>query len=113
MKRITEPNKPARLTTHRVYDVVQRPLTIWGVERRLWMFGVLLGVATFNATGSLLAGSLVFLVLFAPVRLSTQRDSRFLSILSRNARYRARYDGGKYHPVRFIRQDHETARPAR
>jgi len=95
----TEARKPAGLTTHRVYDVVQRPLTIWGVDRRVWLLGALLGVATFNTTASLSAGALIFLSLYVPVRLATRTDSNFLLILARTARLKARYDGAKYTPI--------------
>ena len=31
-----------------VYKALHRPLTLWGVDRRLFFFALLLGAATFN-----------------------------------------------------------------
>jgi hypothetical protein len=41
-----------------VYKALHRPLTIWGVDRRLFFLALLLGAATFNLFYSFLAGLL-------------------------------------------------------
>ena len=43
-----------------VYKALHRPLTSWGVDRRLFFLSLLLGAATFNLFYSLLAGLLMF-----------------------------------------------------
>ena len=42
------------------YAALNRPLTVLGVERRLFLLGATLAVAVWNATASLMAGGLVF-----------------------------------------------------
>lgn len=88
----------AVLERHRVYHVLNRPLTIWGIERRQWLFAAMLGAATFNSTGSLVGGVLIFLLLYALVRGSTSRDPQLLLVIARAARYRRRYDAAKRVP---------------
>jgi Type IV secretory pathway, VirB3-like protein len=47
---------PDRPTYRPVYKALHRPLTIWGVDRRLFFMALLLGAATFNLFYSFLAG---------------------------------------------------------
>ena len=49
---------PDRPTYRPVYKALHRPLTIWGVDRRLFFLSLLLGAATFNLFYSFLAGLL-------------------------------------------------------
>ena len=51
-------------TTRVVYKALHRPLTLCGVERRLFFLALLLGAAAFNLFYSFLAGLLMFV---APV----------------------------------------------
>ena len=57
---------PDRPTYRPVYKALHRPLTICGVDRRLFFLALLLGAATFNLFYSFLAGLLMFL---RPVRV--------------------------------------------
>ena len=50
---------PDRPTYRPVYKALHRPLTIWGVDRRLFFLSLLLGAATFNLFYSFLAGLLM------------------------------------------------------
>ena len=49
-----------RPTSRPVCKALHRPLTIWGVDRRLFFLALLLGAATFNLFYSFLAGLLMF-----------------------------------------------------
>jgi hypothetical protein len=49
---------------HHVYNTLNRPLTLCGIDRRLFFVGLLLGAATFNLFYSLLAGLLVFALIY-------------------------------------------------
>ena len=51
---------PDRPTFRPVYKALHRPLTIWGVDRRLFFLALLLGAATFNLFYSFLAGLVMF-----------------------------------------------------
>jgi type IV secretory pathway TrbD component len=78
-----------------VYASVNRPLTIGGADRRLFFVSVVLGGTTFTFFGSLLAGLLMFLALYAAARLVTQRDPQLLRIVLRAAGMRPHYDPAK------------------
>ena len=56
---------PDRPTYRPVYKALHRPLTIWGVDRRLFFLSLLLGAATFNLFYSFAAGLLMFFGLYA------------------------------------------------
>lgn len=81
-----------------VYKALHRPLTIWGVDRRLFFLALLMGAAIFNLSYSLLAGLSIFAVLYAFAVWATKRDPQMLSILLASARYRCRYDPLKHTP---------------
>ena len=82
-----------------VYKALHRPLTICGVERRLFFLALLLGAATFNLFYSFLAGLLIFGGLYAFALWASARDPQMLYILLASSRARRRYDPGKH--VRF------------
>ena len=81
---------------HRVYRALHRPLTICGVDRRLFFLALLVGAAAFNMFYSFLAGCLLFAVLYVVALWSTSRDPHLLQILLRSARLRSRYDAAKH-----------------
>lgn len=80
---------------HPVYRALNKPLTIWGAERRLFFLAALMGAVTFNFFGSLLGGVLMFAVLYAAARLATAVDPQLLRIVVNSARTRTQYDPGK------------------
>jgi type IV secretory pathway VirB3-like protein len=90
--------------THRVYRSLNRPLTIWGVERRFFFLALVIGSATFNFFGSLLAGLVMFLALYAFGRWITVTDPQILRILLNSSRVCRRYDPLKGSPS--IRRRH-------
>lgn len=84
------------LPEHRtVYRALHRPLTVCGVDRRLFFLALLVGAATFNLFYSLLAGCLLFAFLYAFALWSTKHDPQMLQILLRSGANRARYDAAK------------------
>ena len=90
-------------TTRVVYKALHRPLTICGVERRLFFLALLLGAAAFNLFYSFLAGVLMFVGLYGFALWSTARDPQMLRILLSSSRARRRFDPGKH-----LRQDVEV-----
>ena len=78
-----------------VYASVNRPLTIGGADRRLFFVALVVGGATFTLFGSLLAGLLMFLGLYATARWITQRDPQLLRIVLQSGAARSWYDPGK------------------
>ena len=86
--------------THRVYKAVHRPLTVWGVDRRLFFLALMMGAAMFNLFYSFLAALMTFAALYGFARWSTKRDPQMLRILLSSSRFRTRYDAAKHTPVR-------------
>lgn len=80
-----------------VCKALHRPLTICGIDRRLFFLALLLGAATFNLFYSLLAGLLVTGGLYGFGLWATHRDPEMLRILFVSSRSRRRYDPGKHH----------------
>lgn len=81
---------------HRVYKSMFRPLTLCGIERRLFFLALLLGAATFNLFYSLLAGLLMFALVYGFARAGVAMDPQMLAIAMRSARGRARYDAARW-----------------
>lgn len=78
-----------------VYRGLHRPLTVCGVDRRLFFLALLVGAAAFNLFYSLLAGVVLFGALYAVAWWSTTRDPQMLQILLRSGGLRARYDAAQ------------------
>jgi type IV secretory pathway TrbD component len=79
-----------------VYKALHRPLTIGGVDRRLFFLALLLGAASFNLFYSFLAGLLMFAGLYGFALWATRRDPGMLRILLASSTARRRYDPGKH-----------------
>ena len=87
-----------RPTYRPVYKALHRPLTIWGVDRRLFFLALLMGAATFNLFYSFLAGLLMAAGLYVFALCATARDPQMLRILLSSSRFRERYDPAKHAP---------------
>jgi type IV secretory pathway TrbD component len=82
-----------------VYKALHRPLTICGIDRRLFFLALLLGAATFNLFYSFVAGLLMFLGLYGVFLWTSRRDTEMLRIILASAKARRRYDPAKHHRV--------------
>ena len=91
------PTSP-RPTLRPVFKALHRPLTVCGVDRRLFFLALLMGAATFNLFYSFLAGVLTFSSLYVFALWTTKRDPQMLRILLSSSRFRARYDSLKHAP---------------
>lgn len=92
--------------THHVFRALNRPLTIWGVERRLFFLALTTGVGFFNFFGSLLAGLVAFLALWILAVAAARHDPQMLRILLNSTRLKPRYDGAHFAPERVRMIDH-------
>jgi type IV secretory pathway VirB3-like protein len=81
-----------------VCKALHRPLTICGVDRRLFFLALMMGAATFNLFYSFLAGLLVACGLFGFALWATKRDPEMLRILLSSSRFKPRYDAAKHAP---------------
>ena len=80
----------------RGYPALSRPLTIMGVERRWFLLSATLGLAMWNAINSIVTGGLIFGVLYGAGFWAWKQDPNMLEILRASAKFRARYDPGKW-----------------
>jgi type IV secretory pathway TrbD component len=90
-----------------VYRALHRPLTILGVERKLFFFALCMGAATFNMLASLPGGILMFSLLFLAARWATRTDPQILRFLLSSAKLKTQYDPMKFSPIgiRRVRND--------
>jgi type IV secretory pathway TrbD component len=86
------------IVTRRVYKALHRPLTVCGVDRRLFFLALIMGAATFNLFYSFVAGLLTTGCLYGFALWSTKRDPQMLRILLSSSRFRTRYDAAKHTP---------------
>ena len=86
-------------TYHAVHKALHKPLTVCGVDRRLFFLALLMGGATFNLFYSFLAGLLMFAGLYGGALWATRHDPELLRILLASSKARRRYDPGKHRRV--------------
>ncbi len=86
------------LVTHRVFKALHRPLTLCGVDRRLFFLALMMGAGVFNLFYSFLAGLLTTGSLYLFALWSTTHDPQMLRILLSSSRFRSRYDASKHTP---------------
>src|SRR5436305_15047330 len=78
------------------HKTINKPLTILGVERKLFFVALIMGAATFNLFGSLLGGLLIFGSLLLMAQWATRTDPQILRILLNSSKFRREYDPAKY-----------------
>lgn len=88
----------ARPTYRPVFKALHRPLTVCGVDRRLFFLALLMGAAMFNLFYSFFAGLLTFGALYTFGLWATKHDPQMLRILLSSTRFRRRYDALKHTP---------------
>ena len=86
---------------NRVSKSINRPLTIWGAERRLFFLATVMGATTFNFFASLVSGLLMFAALYAFARWATVADAQILRIALNSSKFRTHYDPARREPFRF------------
>ena len=77
------------------YAILSQPLTILGVERRFFLMAAVLGAGLWNAVNSLLAGAVVFGVLYVAGWFAWRSDPHMVIVIRAAVRYRSRYDAGR------------------
>ena len=86
-----------------VYRALHRPLTVLGVERKLFFFAMCMGAAAFNMLSSLLGGILIFTLLYFAARWATNTDPQILRFLLSAAKFKTQYDSMKFSPITIRR----------
>jgi len=77
---------------------MNRPLTIFGAERRLFFVALISGAGVFNLMHSLPGGILLFLAALGAAQRATKYDPEILRVLLNSAKFRPRYDPMKWEP---------------
>ena len=96
---------------NRVSKSINKPLTIWGAERRLFFLAVIVGAATFNFFASLVSGMVMFAGLYGFARWATRTDPQILRILFNSAKFRKHYDPARRAPFQLMRiPSHDATR---
>jgi type IV secretory pathway VirB3-like protein len=83
---VTEP------TSNPVYKSINKPLTVWGVERRLFFVAMVMGAATFTCFSSLIGAVLMFVLLYLCARQATKTDPQIMHILMNSSKFKPQYD---------------------
>jgi type IV secretory pathway VirB3-like protein len=77
---------------NRVYKTMNRPLTILGVERRLFFVSLVSGGGVFSLLHSLLGGLGLFIAGLIVARIATNKDVEILRVLFNAGKFSVRYD---------------------
>ena len=92
---------------NKVYKAMNRPLTVLGAERRLFLVALITGGSIFSLLHSLLGGIGLFIVGVIIARIATKHDIEILRILFNSTQFRRRYDPMKREPIEIrIARDH-------
>jgi type IV secretory pathway TrbD component len=78
-----------------VYRTLHRPLTVCGVDRRLFFLALLVGAASFNLFYSFVAGCAIFAAIYGVAFWTTYDDPQMLQILLRSGGLHVRYDASR------------------
>jgi type IV secretory pathway TrbD component len=82
-----------------VFRSLNVPLTLMGVERKLFFFALVMGAAVFNLLHTFLGGLLMFALLYLFARYATKKDPQILRFLLNSAKTRTQYDPLKFSPI--------------
>ncbi len=88
------------------FPSLNKPLTILGLERRLFFSTLIIGSATFTFFSSLAGGIAMFALLYFVARELTAEDPEMLRILVNSAGLRLRYDAAKREPYQVRMRRH-------
>lgn len=92
-------SKPADGRVSPVFKAMNRPLTVFGAERRLFFVALISGGAIFSLLHSLLGGIGLFIVGVIIARIATKHDVEILRVLFNSGKFRQRYDPMKWEPT--------------
>lgn len=81
---------------HPVYRSLNKPLTLLGVERRLFFFLLTVSFLLLRLTGALVPALGLFLMFMLAARWATSFDPQILRVLLNSRRFVARYDPAKW-----------------
>ena len=80
------------METRPVFRALNKPMTLLGVERRLFFFILIVAFLLFQLSDTILPPAALFGVLMLGARGLTQADPQLMRILLNSTRFQARYD---------------------
>lgn len=89
---------------NKVYKGLNKPLTIMGVERRLFFFALIVAFAVFNMFNTLLGGLLTFGAMYIFAINTTKNDPELLRIVLNSSKFKKRYSSMKFKPIKIVRR---------
>lgn len=96
-----------------VYQALNKPLTLLGIDRRWFFLLISISVAVFNLSGALLPAIALFFPLFFGLRMAARIDAQILRIVFTSGRLAARYDPAKHDVGREGYMSHDGSSRAR
>lgn len=79
-----------------VYQSLNKPLTLLGIDRKWFFLLISISVAVFNLSGALLPAIVLFFPLFFGLRMVARIDPQVLRIVLTSGRLASRYDPAKH-----------------
>lgn len=92
-----------------VYQSLNKPRTLLGVERKLFFLILVLAVVMFNLFDALLPAAALFVILWLAAKAATESDPQILRIVLGSHRLGARYDPAKWAQTPPGRRDSNRA----
>lgn len=80
------------METRPVFRALNKPMTLLGVERRLFFFILTIALLLFQLSEALLSAVALFGILMVAARGLTQADPQLMHVLLNSTRFRTRYD---------------------
>jgi type IV secretory pathway VirB3-like protein len=78
-----------------VYRSLNKVMTIWGVERKLFFFNLIVSFSLFTLFEAVVVAAVIFVSTTLMARAATATDPQFLRIVLNSGRFSARYDPAK------------------
>ena len=94
-----------------VYKALNKPLTLLGIDRRLFFGVVTIAAAVFNLFGTFVPGLVLFAALWSLARIISRTDPQMLRILMNSSRFAVRYDPAKWSSTRLEKGNHGAGSP--
>jgi len=92
-----------------VYQSLNKPRTLLGVERKLFFLILVVAVVMFNLFGALIPALALFVILWLAAKAATESDPQILRIVLSSHRLAARYDPAKWSRAPLGRRDSNHA----
>ena len=80
------------MQTRPVFRSLNKPMTLLGVERRMFFFVLIVAFLLFQLSDTLMPAVVLFVILRVGARGLTQADPQLMRVLMNSTRFQSRYD---------------------